>query len=260
LGDLVVGGPDLLRALIGHDDPAAASVLDAGGAVAFDSRLLDKGKITIAGEPEGETAPPTIQLSVAGAVAHAVGAPSVLLSKAAADALGTQYGLTGVLLETTRMPTRSEEGRADDVLARIGNGQRVYVERGYPGEINNELLFLVIAAGIVTFGAAGAATGLAIADARPDHVTLAAIGAAPATRRRLAMSSAWIIALLGAILGSATGFVPAIGLLYQRHSRPVIVAIPWLWIAAVLVAVPALAALCAGLFTRSQRVLARRIV
>jgi putative ABC transport system permease protein len=284
-GDLVIGGPDLLQAIVGHDDPAAAGVLTAGGAVTFDSRLLDHGKITIAGQSQDDpNLPPIAQVTVPGVLVHAAVAPAVLLSTTAADALGAHYRVSALLLDMTRTPTRTEEGRANDVLARVGEQQSLYVERGYHARTDNEvLLFLVIAAGLVTFGAAGAATGLAIADARPDHVTLAAIGAAPATRRRLAMATAGIIALLGALLGTVTGFVPAIGLLYQQHNlnarasasevlgpggisvnlgrhSPVIVAIPWLWITAVLLAVPALAALFAAVFTRSQRVLARRIV
>jgi len=128
---------------------------------------------------------------------------------------------------------------------------------------------------------------LAIADARPDHTTLVAVGAAPGTRRRLAMAAAGTIALIGAVLGAATGFVPALGMLRQHQTlqfgggygvsagssggyvyfsnglanlNHVAVSIPWPMITLAVLGLPTLTALLAGALTRSQRVLERRVV
>ena len=291
LGSVLIGGPDALRALIGRDDPRADAVLSAGGAVVFDRRYLQDGQVAITRDrydpgtgqnTDGDrTSLPAVFVSTGTA-------PQVLLSPAAARTIGAQPTVAGVLFDTARTPTRAAESKADKALARLDGQVALDVERGYQGHVDLQLLFLVIGAAIVTIGTAGVATGLAIADARPDHATLAAVGAAPATRRRLAMSAASTVAFIGAILGAATGFVPALGLLHA-HGRElssagysysiagsggaisfaatgldragrVVVSIPWATIAIIVVGVPLLAALCAGLFTRSQRVLERRIL
>ena len=87
------------------------------------------------------------------------------------------------------------------------------VERGYDSEYGLGLLALVAGAGVITLGAAGIATGLAQADARADHATLAAVGAAPRLRRTLAAAQALSISGLGTALGVAAGFVPAVALI-----------------------------------------------
>ena len=217
--------------------------------------------------------------------------PQLLLSPAAANALGITPVATGVMLDTTRTPSTAEQRKADRAIAAIDGEYALIVERGYHGHLPLELLFLVIAAAFVAIGAAGAATGLAIADGRIDQATLVAIGAAPSTRR-LAMATAGCIALIGAALGGATGFVPALGVLraHQTLLRPhaygvgiafgqttttqgtqyfsaastaiahVAVSIPWLLIAAVVAGLPVFAAICAGAFTRSGNALKRRVV
>ena len=59
------------------------------------------------------------------------------------------------------------------------------------------------------------ATFLALSDARPDLATLAAVGAAPRTRRRVAAAYALVIGFVGAVLGAVVGFIPGVAI-----SRP----------------------------------------
>lgn len=61
-------------------------------------------------------------------------------------------------------------------------------------------------------GASGIASGLAAAEGRADLSTLAAVGASPGLRRRLAASQAVVTGGLGTLLGTAAGLVPAVGL------------------------------------------------
>ena len=302
-GPVVIGGPELVRLIAGHDDPAADRALNAGGAVVFSPLYLDGGRVSVASYPNGQSKPTNTMTFTATAVtatldqSQPAGAqkaltPQLLLSPAAANALGITPVATGVMLDTTRIPTTAEQRKADRAIAVIDGENALIVERGYHGHLPLDLLLLVIAAAFVAIGAAGAATGLAIADGRTDQATLAAIGAALSTRRRLAMATAGCIALIGAALGGATGFVPALGVLraHQTLLHPqahgvgiafgqttttqgtqyfsaastaiahVAVSIPWLLIAAVVAGLPVFAAICAGAFTRSGNALKRRVV
>ncbi len=120
---------------------------------------------------------------------------------------------TGALFATSRLPTRDEEDtaqRALDLAASSGFPPVLVVERGYQDDTTLALLVLLGVAGVVALGATAIAVGLAAADGRPDLATLAAIGAAPRTRRLLASSQALVIAGLGTLLGIVAGFVPGI--------------------------------------------------
>jgi putative ABC transport system permease protein len=114
----------------------------------------------------------------------------------------------------------------------------------------------VAGAAVVTLGAVGIATGLAQADARPDHATLAAVGAAPRVRRTLAACQALSIAGLGGLLGIAAGSVPGIAFVSAVPSFEMV--LPWGNLLLVLVGLPVLAAAVAWLFTRSRLPLDRR--
>ena len=286
----VIGGPDVLRLLVGHTDPAADQVLDSGGVVVFSPVYLDAGRVTIETDTSHANAQPTASGTMAfdAAFVSLKPAPQVLLSPAAAAKLGIAPVVGGILFDSSQPPTHAQERKADAAIRHFDADNSLVVERGYQGHLSAELLLALLGAAIVTIGAASAATGLAIADARPDHTTLVAVGAAPGTRRRLAMAAAGTIAFIGAVLGAATGFVPALGILREHQTlHPqfgggysvgagssgfvyfsdgltnlghVAVSIPWQMITLAVLGLPALTALLAGAFTRSQRVLERRVV
>jgi len=150
------------------------------------------------------------------------------------------------------------DGRAQfDVLpaGALASGD-LSVERGYTSEYGLGLLALALAAAIITLGAAGIATGLAQADGRADHATLAAVGADPRLRRTLAACQALVIAGLGAGLGTAVGFVPAVSLIGAVQSLEL--AVPWVPLAGLIVGLPLLAAVAAWTLTRSSPPMDRR--
>jgi putative ABC transport system permease protein len=162
-----------------------------------------------------------------------------------------------VFLDLDRLPTQAEEDAARDALNAAGITSELTVERGYVSEFGLGLLALVLGAGVITLGAAGIATGLAQADARADHATLAAVGADPRLRRSLAALQALVIAGIGTALGVAVGFLPAVALIGAIASLQLI--LPWVPLLALLVGVPLLAAGAAWLCTRSRLPMDRRL-
>ena len=178
-------------------------------------------------------------------------------SPAAVRALGLRVAPSTLMMRFGTLPTTAEEEAAAKALSNAGIQTWFSVERGYVSSYGLGLLALVIGAGVITLGAAGIATGLAQADARADHATLAAIGAAPRVRRSLAAAQALSISLLGTALGVAAGFVPAVALIGAVPTLDLV--IPWWQLAQVMVVVPLLAGVFAWLLTRSRVPLERRV-
>jgi putative ABC transport system permease protein len=153
----------------------------------------------------------------------------------------------------------------------------IQVERGYQGQIPVGLLALVIATTVIALGGTFTAVGLAAAEGKTDVATLAAIGASPAVRRRLASAHAAVITLLGSGLGLLTGLLAGWALvrLHQRPDRPSPpgglpaymvryfdgwpFTIPWSTVALVVLGVPLLATGIGFLTTRSRLPLVRRV-
>jgi putative ABC transport system permease protein len=152
----------------------------------------------------------------------------------------------------------------------VATGTYVYVERGYQRPPEAVVILLVLGAlgGVLMLGGTLTATFLALSDARPDLATLSAVGAAPLTRRRVAASYALVVGFVGAVLGAAVGFVPGIAI-----SRPLtstsfgmsgtetgpFLDIPWLLVAAIVLALPLLTAAVVGLSARSRLPLVARL-
>lgn len=139
-----------------------------------------------------------------------------------------------------------------------------YVERGY--QPSDEVLIIQLILGalgaVLVLGGTLTATFLALADARPDLATLAAVGGSPRTRRFVGASYALGVGLVGAILGAGVGLVPGIAITYPLTSMAWLptswdgprhfLDIPWLLILAVVVGLPVLTAVVVGLCTRSR--------
>ncbi|CCG05618.1 FtsX-like permease family protein [Blastococcus saxobsidens] len=126
-------------------------------------------------------------------------------------------------------------------------------------------LLLFAVGGVLVLVATLTATALALADARPDLATLAAIGAAPHTRRFIAMGSAAVTGVGGALLGLLVGFAPGVAVAYPLTStdygagaRPLI-DVPWLLLVGIAVAVPILAVVVTGLTVRSRLPMVSRV-
>lgn len=288
---LAVGGPALLDAIAGNEDRAAVAKLASGGAVVFDRAYLSGGRTRIILTPQGQTQ------AVAGPVAGASGAsgasvsssgaarsgsssrtvvlaavadpapaatdyPIVLVSPATATRLGLSTIMQGTILAPAHLPAPPPSSRREQAakaaLERMGvPTYGLYVERGFHQAVSLILSLLLGVASAVSFGATAIATGLAASEGKADLGILAAVGASPRVRRTLVMSQAGTAALLGSLLGVLAGLLPAVAVIHARVGAPL--RIPWLVVLAALLAVPAIAALAAGVFTRSRLPLTRRV-
>lgn len=228
----LIGDASLLKVLK-IDDPAAAKALAAGKAVVLDRRYLDaKNTIGIQlitdvaaankAREKSQTPPgrvvklPAYQLD---SKAQGYGIQAIV-PPAAAEAAKITTAPYGAYYTLDRLPRSEETQRLDAELARIGIEDFPFVESGFQSDNNVMMLALAVFAGLITIGAAGIATGLSQADAEADLKTLAAVGAPPRVRRTLSGFQCGVVAAMGVVLGSATGVVPAIGLvLADRRSQ-----------------------------------------
>lgn len=260
----VIGSYDDLVALSGIRSEAAKRALDAGGMVVFDRNQVLNGKGLLKIErferftengpaPVREVSVPAVYVDPAGRSTFLSG----FVSPQAAASTGVPTGAEGTILSYNTLPSDNTEEAVRAALADVGEDSFFEVERGYRDAYGIGLLALLVASAVVTLGAAGVATGLAQADARADLATLAAVGAAPRVRRVLTAFQAAVIAGLGAVLGTVSGFVPMLAYLYADTEFRVV--IPWLNLLGIAVVVPAVAALLAGLLTRSRLPLSRRL-
>lgn len=254
---LAVGDAAMLHAFAGTSTPEAERALRAGGIVVFDRwAMRPDGTAPVEIHQDGVDTPRQVSLPATYLRTDEAYAGAVASLKAVAR-LGLSAELAGLLVSTTRMPTGDEEEAAAAALEQLGISDALQVERGFVNDFVPGLIALVVGSAMITLGAAGIVTGLAQADSRPDHATLAAVGAPPGVRRRLAMAQAATVAVLGTTLGVGAGLVPALAYLGADPARDVV--LPWPSLTAVLVVVPLLAALCAAVFTRSRLPLQRRI-
>jgi putative ABC transport system permease protein len=161
----------------------------------------------------------------------------------------------------------AEEARATEALGALSPDLSLYVERGYqvPGAEKVVLWILFGLASVLMLGGTLTATFLALSDARPDLATLSAVGASPRTRRAVASAFAVSVGLVGAALGAAVGFIPGIAISYPltRNYGSIgpshYLAIPWLEIVGLVVALPIVTALVVGLVARSRLPMVARL-
>ncbi|MEU4528203.1 FtsX-like permease family protein [Micromonospora ureilytica] len=274
-GDYVETGVDdgtALPLLTGVDPAttaAATAVLRAGGVVVTDARYLHDGLVTVrVSEVEAGPDRPTAVHDLPGyALPQATGQSRLLLSTAAARQLGVSWSPTSWVIGTTTPPDDDQQARFAAALRPFGTLSLNVEYGGPPRDVSPLLLLLAAAAGLITVGAAGVATALAAAEGRAELTTLAAVGAAPAVRRLLAICQAGVIAGLGSVLGIVAGLGTAAIVLvsvnrqYASHwpvADPYPFLVPWPALG-VLVLVPVVAMLGAGLFTRARLPIERRL-
>lgn len=265
----VVGDASVVKALTGADDPAVAKVLAAGGLVVPARYLASDATATLVVYPSAAVSPGNGRRVVLPAVALPDSAhQSAVLSAAAAALLDVgDPVISGLVVRTTSMPTKAQENRARNAVETRGVESSLYVERGYVSNYGPGLIALAAVSALLTLGASAIATGLAAADGKADLATLAAVGATPGMRRRLAGSQSLVIAGLGTGLGVVAGLVPAIGLVRAMgapvagvaRARPFPLVIPWERLAVTGLVVPLVAGLAAVLLTRSRLPLVRRL-
>jgi putative ABC transport system permease protein len=270
-----------LAVLLGRDIPAVRAELAAGRAVVFNRRQLaadgtvhlrvlrsDEGA---ASDENGVQILPGRLVRVPASYVELPLAPSqAVLPPSAVPLLGKEARAVPSLIvaSTTRTPTEAEEQRLE---ARVADGAVVGVERGYQSPYPLFLLVILIASVVVALGSTLAVVGLSAAEGRADVATLAAVGAAPRVRRRLAAAQAGVVAVLGTVLGCISGIVSGatLVLLSRDRMREVLpdgmeveswqVVLPWRDLGLLAVALPVLAVVTAALLTRSRLPMVRRL-
>ncbi|MCA1781233.1 MAG: hypothetical protein LC679_03395 [Intrasporangiaceae bacterium] len=158
------------------------------------------------------------------------------------------------------------ETEAERVRERLENAD-FYVERGYVDTVGRFLLILVAGVSFILLVVTLTSTALSMSEQRRDDATLAAVGATRRTRRAMAASQALITAGIGAILGLAVGIVPGIAFAYPltrsagSDGQPVgpFIAIPYAWLAVVVLGVPLVAALLSAAAVRRAPVITHRL-
>ncbi|MER7415557.1 FtsX-like permease family protein [Micromonospora peucetia] len=246
------------------DVAAATAVLRAGGVVVTDPRYVLDGRVDVRVAGAGQARPVT---TVTGyPLPTGLGMDRLLLSRPTAERLGLTVRPIGWAFTADGVPDQDRQNRFVTALRPLD--AQLEIERGDPAQAGRPLLLLLAAAaGLITVGAAGIATGLAAAEGRADLSTLAAVGASPGLRRLLSLCQAGVIAVLGCALGIVAGLGSALIILTAVNRRyaslwpvsvPYPMVIPWATLAVLLV-VPLVAMLGAGLFTRSRLPVERRL-
>ncbi|WFE38980.1 ABC transporter permease [Micromonospora sp. WMMD998] len=245
---------------------AARRTLAAGGVVVTDPRQVENGQVRVEVNHDSGTST-TARLLPGYALRGGLPVDRLVLSPAAAEALGLVAVPIGYLVDTTGPPTDGQRERLTDELSALTPMSLQMSTADPPSDKRSLLLLLAGASGVITLGAAAVATGLAAAEGRRDLSTLAAVGADPRVRRLLSLCQAGVIAVLGSALGILAGLGSAVVILAAINRRyadswpvqpPYPVTVPGLTMA-VLVLVPLMAMLGAALITRSRLPVERRL-
>ena len=272
----LVAEPDALSALGIELDAGQRAVLAEGGVLLPLATLVHDGHATLTtytytdgGQPTGVRSR-VVRAGYLAPFGHAALVDSVVVTPAGATALGLGHHRTGGVLSAGAPIGTATQARLEESVRGVSETAHVYTERGFVESFALPLVGLAAVAVLVVLVGTLTATGLALADSRPDLATLAAVGARPRTRRTMAAAQALVIGLLGAATGVALGLVPGIAAAHPLTSgassvggEPVrsgaVIAIPWLLLLAVAVAVPLVAAAAAGIGVRSRLPLTRRL-
>ncbi|WP_034271547.1 FtsX-like permease family protein [Haloechinothrix halophila] len=246
--------PAMLGRLAGDAARDETAALRAGNVVVASADSIRDGTVRVDLAPE---AAPRKRQRIPAVVA--TGLPRTELTTSPLISPETARRLGDVRIDTitfalSREPTGDELAAA----ARItGYDDALRVERGFEDYGNMAMLIVLGAAGVVTLLGTGISIALSAAEGRANLATLAAVGAQPGRRRRLAAAQAWLIGELGCLLGIGVGSLYG----YTAHvaiGSPYL-AVPWTTLAGIAVAVPLFAAILAWLLTRSRLPMIRRV-
>lgn len=275
--------PPGLLGLDADDRASAEQVLAGGGAVFFTDRgvAADEVEVRLRGWDldTGRRAGDPVRVRMAATVLDVEAGDgqgaSGILSTAAAERAGLDVTTVAVAIPDGGV-SEAEESAVGEALRAGGTDREMYVERGPRADDETVILQLVLAGlgALLMLGGTLTATFLALADARPDLATLAAVGASPRTRRGVAASYALVVGFVGAVLGAAVGFVPGIAV-----SRPLTTSsdytcdtgvgscgdigpfldVPWLLVLGIVVVLPLVTAAVVGLAARSRLPMVARL-
>lgn len=257
-----IGGPDVLEAVLGHEPPESArTALEEGKLVVFDPSWIADGEVTIVEQGyDGATGQPSEPTeSTMPAVATEADEPLAIagvMTAEAADSMGVEVQVQSVMVELPRTPTPAEHDEIHAAFREAGS-EHTWLHFPVPPPPAEALLWTVAGiAALVALTSSGITAGLALADGRADHMTLAGIGAAPKLRKSLAAAQTALTAAVGVTLGLLCGVLPAAVVFSSARQYELIV--PWPQLAALAVLVPVVGAGAAWLFTRARLPMSRR--
>ncbi|WP_067125506.1 ABC transporter permease [Microtetraspora malaysiensis] len=278
---LPLGGPDLLRYVLGRTDPAAEAALAAGRAVVFNQAGVRNGEVALTLPPQrGTTDAEPARVSLPATFVRVDG-PATAAGVAPVSAFtsrGYAVRLTHLLVDPqVRRLMPAEVRRLDGPVRAVTAKVAVAAERAPDIQEQHGPHPFIIAAALIALAATFSATALAAADSRGDMETLTALGARPRTRRAVVAGQAAFIAGLGVPIGllaglglaavesaqlafNVLGMPPDVAPNGYRFPDPgLVLAVPWAQFVAVAVGLPLLAALVAGLFARTRVRVSRRV-
>lgn len=273
--DVLVGDEavDRLPGLSAADRETIRAGLDSGRSVAFvdevprTDRPVEVGvQVLRIGDDGSETPVARADLPAVLVEAPGTAVPQLVLSDAAARQLDRPVRTVGVLVDGATISPEQEEQLVEGMQA-VATYANVYVERGYQGEDQALVVLLVLGAlgSVLVLGGTLTATFLALSEARSDLATLAAVGASPGTRRRVAAAYALVVGAVGAALGAVVGLVPGIAVAVPLTSAtygPVptgpYVDVPWLLVGGLVVVLPVLTSALVLATSRSRLPLVAR--
>jgi len=278
--------PPVILGLSDDERHAAETALSSGRVVAFASREVEGDSLRVVatiydgrtGESVGEPKR-VISPGVVVSVGEDYAGPQVVLPEAVASELGLTVQGVGLAVTGIEIDP-DQEARVTEALAGVSESLYFDAENGYQSEQATVIIQLVLGGlGVVLMlGGTLTATFLALADARPDLATLAAVGAAPRTRRGVAASYALVVGVVGAGFGAVVGFVPGLAITYPLTYQSgdtvtggsgyvestgiatgPFIDVPWLLILGLVVALPLLTAAVMWLTARSRLPLVARL-
>ncbi|TXK38661.1 FtsX-like permease family protein [Nonomuraea sp. C10] len=260
LVDPPIGDARLLAFFQGRPDPRAAEALADGKAVVFDPALLQNGTLALQLTANGGGGGSLIRIPAVAAASGDPGRTGVVIPPAALEKAG--YTVAERVLYATHRS--ADVQRLQRQLSMPSARADVAVlDREAPSTLGMFWWVFGLAL-LLSLGGTLAATGLAAADLRRDLDIVSAVGGPPRTRRAILAAQAGFIAGIGALVGAAGGAVMgaamAVPLTRERQPLgaldglgPAVIAVPWAATALVVLGPPLLAALVAGLVTRSRQ-------
>lgn len=265
--------PPALLGVSGPERAAARAALTAGGTVAFTDAEPDAEpsrqqlllRSTTYDNRTGEVVEETTS-SLDAVVLHVEtgnAAPAAVLSPAVAQEAGLPVGDVGIVLDGAPID-EEQEAALTQALTALGDDTFLSVERGYQAEDETLVLQLILLGlgTVLMLGGTLTATFLALADARPDLSTLAAVGASPRRRRSVAAGYALVVGVVGSLLGAVVGLVPGLAIAVPLTSNGgrsgPFLDVPWLMLLALVVGLPLLTAGVVALTARSRLPLVAR--
>jgi putative ABC transport system permease protein len=238
---------------------ATRAVLDLyripSGAVAQTSDILtsrhDLGRAQLGTGFKSNFGPVTVQ--VAPALPNFTSAPNTLITPKALAARGLTAEPSGWLIQTGHRLTAAQITDAQRRAAAAG--VTIETRTGPDHTLQNLRDYSTLAGVLVALGVLAMTVGLIRSETAGDLRTLTATGASSTTRRALNATSAAALALLGGVLGVASAYLALIA--WHWHDPGYLGQPPYADLALLILGLPVLAAIGAGLLGRTPKGLTR---